>query len=311
MFLHELPEAKDLFQVVSDEMSINPAIIEKDYWVMHALWGLQQQGYVFELKGGTSLSKGYGLIHRFSEDIDILVHPDPALKLKIGKNNNKPSHRNARKDFFDSISETLNIKGITFYRDYEFDDTKMRSAGIRGGYNSNFQSIASLKDGILFELGFDKTSPNEEKIISSWAYDKAVSSNVNITDNRALKVKCYKPEYTLVEKLQTISTKYRVNKNNNIKSPINFIRHYYDLYMLLSDEKVQSFIDTTDYKEFKLNKFGNFDELNIQLNPAFNLSQDELEIFGNMYQAKSDIYFDTPPTFKEIIKKIKKLSFIL
>jgi predicted nucleotidyltransferase component of viral defense system len=43
--------------------------VEKDYWIMHGLYGLQQMGMSFELKGGTSLSKGYGIIERFSEDI--------------------------------------------------------------------------------------------------------------------------------------------------------------------------------------------------------------------------------------------------
>ncbi|STX33138.1 hypothetical protein [Legionella birminghamensis] len=41
MFLHELPDAKDLFMVISEERGISPSIVEKDYWVMHALWGLQ------------------------------------------------------------------------------------------------------------------------------------------------------------------------------------------------------------------------------------------------------------------------------
>ena len=48
---------------------------------MHALWGLQQQGYEFELKGGTSLSKGFKIIDRFSEDLDIHINPDPKYKL--------------------------------------------------------------------------------------------------------------------------------------------------------------------------------------------------------------------------------------
>lgn len=42
---------------------------------MHALYGLKTQGFKFELKGGTSLSKGFGIIHRFSEDIDIQLLP--------------------------------------------------------------------------------------------------------------------------------------------------------------------------------------------------------------------------------------------
>jgi predicted nucleotidyltransferase component of viral defense system len=89
MFLHELPDVKELFLVVSDEKAIHPSIVEKDYWVMHTLWGLQQQGFEFELKGGTSLSKGFKIIDRFSEDIDIQIHPDSSLEVKAGKNHNK------------------------------------------------------------------------------------------------------------------------------------------------------------------------------------------------------------------------------
>lgn len=69
--MHELPNAKELFEVIADEKGLLPDIIEKDYWLMHCLWGIQQSQYRFELKGGTSLSKGYGIIERFSEDIDI------------------------------------------------------------------------------------------------------------------------------------------------------------------------------------------------------------------------------------------------
>jgi predicted nucleotidyltransferase component of viral defense system len=60
--LHQLANAKELFEVVADERGLLPDIIEKDYWLMHCLWGVQQQQYQFELKGGTSLSKAFGII---------------------------------------------------------------------------------------------------------------------------------------------------------------------------------------------------------------------------------------------------------
>jgi predicted nucleotidyltransferase component of viral defense system len=69
MLLHDIPDFHDLIAVTARARRIDPGLVEKDYWIMHALWGLQQLGLTFELKGGTSLSKGYGLIHRFSEDI--------------------------------------------------------------------------------------------------------------------------------------------------------------------------------------------------------------------------------------------------
>ena len=73
-FLHERSDFKALVETVADSEKINdPALVEKDYWIMHAVFGLKQLGLTFELKGGTSLSKGFGIIQRFSEDIDIRI----------------------------------------------------------------------------------------------------------------------------------------------------------------------------------------------------------------------------------------------
>ncbi len=63
-FIHNDPEFKELLAIVSGKKRIVPTLVEKDYWIMHTLYGLKQQGIEFELKGGTSLSKGFGLIHR-------------------------------------------------------------------------------------------------------------------------------------------------------------------------------------------------------------------------------------------------------
>jgi len=74
-YLHHHPDFADLLCIVGQEQSIDPALVEKDYWVMHCLYGLQKMGLTFELKGGTSLSKGFGIINRFSEDMDLRIDP--------------------------------------------------------------------------------------------------------------------------------------------------------------------------------------------------------------------------------------------
>ena len=76
-YLHNHPEFPDLIRIVAEEKGIAPALVENDYWIMHCLYGLQQLGLKFELKGGTSRSKGHGIIQRFSEDIDIRIEPRP------------------------------------------------------------------------------------------------------------------------------------------------------------------------------------------------------------------------------------------
>ncbi len=187
----------------------------------------------FELKGGTSLSKGYGIIHRFSEDIDMRIEPPIHLQVKIGHNQNKPFHVASRNKFYEWLCEQVNIPGIKqVERDKAFDNDKLRSAGIRLTYPSNNPVLVGIKTGILLEPGFDDTTPNRLVTISSWAYDVAVARQVTIFDNRALEIPCYLPAYTFVEKLQTISTKYR-RLSQTSTFPSNFLRHYYDIYCLL------------------------------------------------------------------------------
>jgi hypothetical protein len=65
-YLHNHPKFADLMRIVAQEKGIDPALVEKDYWIMHCLYGLQLV-LTFELKGGTSLSKGFQIIDRFSE----------------------------------------------------------------------------------------------------------------------------------------------------------------------------------------------------------------------------------------------------
>src|SRR3990167_5012348 len=111
-YLHDHPEFKELLRTVEHEKSIDRSLVEKDYWIMHVLYGLQEEGFAFELKGGTSLSKGYGIIHRFSEDIDIRIDPPKDRDVKTGKNQTKPSHCESRKKYYDWLAGKIRINGI-------------------------------------------------------------------------------------------------------------------------------------------------------------------------------------------------------
>ena len=51
-FLHVRRDFEQLLALVADERGLDPMLVEKDYWIMHCLWGLQAQGSYFELKGG-------------------------------------------------------------------------------------------------------------------------------------------------------------------------------------------------------------------------------------------------------------------
>ena len=158
IYLHNHPEFEELIRIVSAELDINPVLIEKDYWIMHCLYGLNQLGLTFELKGGTSLSKGYKVVDRFSEDIDIRIDPACApFDVFTGKNHDKNKQIQSRKDFYDWLAnDKLKIDGIIeVKRDLDFDDEKYRSGGIRLIYESKFKPLEGVKSGVLLETGFD------------------------------------------------------------------------------------------------------------------------------------------------------------
>ncbi len=155
----------------------------------------------------------------------------------------------------------------------------------------------------MLEAGFDVVTPNTEKDISSWMYDYG-ADKVEIIDNRAVDVACYDPGYTFVEKLQTISTKFRQQQEDK-QFPPNFLRHYYDVDSLLERPEVQTFIGTADYIAHKDRRFRSLDNKNIAKNEAFIVSNPETrKEYTEMYAKTSALYCGRKPTFEEILKKI-------
>ena len=304
-YLHNHKQFPELIRIVAGLKSIDPALVEKDYWIMHSLYGLQKLGLTFELKGGTSLSKGFKIIDRFSEDIDIHIDPPADRNVKTGKNQDKPAHVKSRKDFYDWLADTkIRIDGIdSVERDTAFDSDKLFSGGIRLHYRSFTSPIDDLKEGILLEAGFDAVTPNAAKDISSWIYDYA-ADRVETADNRAKGVPCYDPGYTFVEKLQTVSTKYRQQQKEK-QFPPNFLRHYYDIYSLLERPEVQAFIGTDEYVTHKGRRFRSLDNKNIAKNQAFILSDGETrKTYAETYAKTSALYYGSKPTFDQILERI-------
>jgi hypothetical protein len=131
------------------------------------------------------------------------------MDVKTNPNHTKPAHIKSRSDFYEWLTKTIKIDGIvSVERDTSVDNRDLFSAGIRLAYKNTATPVEGLREGVLLEAGFANVTPNEPKDISSWAYDYA-TSKVEIIDNRTKAVACYDPGYTLVEKLQTISPKYR------------------------------------------------------------------------------------------------------
>lgn len=74
-----LSERNPYFDEVADRRDLSRRIVEKDFWVcftLRLLFSIPKLADKFVFKGGTSLSKVFGIIKRFSEDVDLSVDPD-------------------------------------------------------------------------------------------------------------------------------------------------------------------------------------------------------------------------------------------
>jgi hypothetical protein len=312
IYLHDHQDFGELLRIVEERENIVAALVEKDYWIMHCIYGLKKQGYTFQLKGGTSLSKGFGLIHRFSEDIDIHINPPKELAINENPKNNNQSNIQKKKAYYNTLAREINIEGIiSIERDEAFDDlNRYNSGGIRLYYKSLANSQPGVKEGILLEAGFDNVAPNEPVTISSWTYETAnETAGLNIIDNRAVNIICYDHRYTFVEKLQTIASKFRKEKTTG-QVATNYMRQYYDVYCLLADKDVRDFIGTEPYLKHKQLRFSKEDfELPISQNEAFLLSDNTLrETFQKRYEGTKALYYKNQPAFTDILARIAEFK---
>jgi len=307
IYLHNHPDFRDLLRIIEEEEGILAGLVEKDYWIMHCLYGLKKQGYVFQLKGGTSLSKAYGLIHRFSEDIDIHINPPAELEINENPKNTNVKNIEKKKGYYETLAGEITIDGIvSVARDTAFDDTnRYNSGGIRLHYNRLTGPVEGLKDGILLEAGYDNVAPNAPVTISSWAYERAKAAAIALIDNRAVDILCYDHRYTFVEKLQTIATKFRKEMTTG-EVATNYMRQYYDVYCLLGDAAVQAFIGTEAYQAHKQLRFPKADlDIPINQNEAFLLSDPTTrQAFQTRYEKSKNLYYKGQPSFNEILQRI-------
>jgi predicted nucleotidyltransferase component of viral defense system len=142
MTFHLSPEFSDALQATAGYFKIRPVFIEKDYWVTFFLKNLFQSDHVNEVvfKGGTSLSKAYNCIERFSEDIDL------ALLKETGANDNQLKKK------MKSIEETV-TKGLLYFQ-HEKEEKRGRNRRTFYQYPKGLKDadFGQAKDNIQLEI---------------------------------------------------------------------------------------------------------------------------------------------------------------
>jgi hypothetical protein len=227
-FIHEDEEFKDLVLIVAAARGLSAGLVEKDYWVTHALWSLHEQGWQVWFKGGTSLSKGFGLIKRFSEDLDLKVEPGEEMALKAVENwkSEKRWAVDARRVYFEELVKALSVQGASLVLEAQDDET-WRGAQIQvhyaGSYKQNLAQV--MRPFVLLEIGDARVTPFVERALSSFVHEHLEQLEMlgQYRENRPMNVRCVHPLVTLWEKLDALTRRFERGA-----SAATFVRHYED-----------------------------------------------------------------------------------
>lgn len=196
--LVEDPDAVNaLAAQIAEGTGIPASHVEKDFWVTEVLRGVAQQAASEDVtiifKGGTSLSKAYKLIRRFSEDVDMLVVL-PAKGID--------ARNSILKRLVDGASSATSLETVTV------NDACRR--GVKRGarfYYRGQPAGAGLSDGVFLELGsIGGGMPTDIVRLRSLLVEHAGERISGYPEAEPVEVRVLRPSRTLVEKLVLLHT---------------------------------------------------------------------------------------------------------
>lgn len=234
--VHEDPEFDDLLQIVAGERGFSRGIIEKDYWVIHSLWHLQTAGFEVWFKGGTSLSKGFNLIERFSEDLDLKIDPGSVVALPKVSNWKSEGMKatGERMAYFEKLSDLISVPGTRIAFDPDSIDRAWRKADILVHYPGRFLAELgpNVSPFVRLEVGSARVTPFIPRDLAAFVHDRLSNQNQSgdFSDNRPKGVRCVHPLVTLLEKLDAMRKRFPDEK----KEPASFVRHYEDAARIIA-----------------------------------------------------------------------------
>ena len=234
-FVHEDGDFQRLLEIVARETGIAAALIEKDYWVTHTLWALHETGLDIWFKGGTSLSKGFGLIQRFSEDLDLMVQHGSVIGLPAITNwtssNKGPVAK--RRAFYDALTDALVVPGVRVELDRTRMDKQAHGADYLGHYPGVLldQLAPAMSPFVRLEVGRARVVPHVERALSSFVHEYLEAHDMlgGYVDNRPGAVRCVHPLVTLFEKLDAMARRY----GRDGMEADTFVRHYEDAAQII------------------------------------------------------------------------------
>ena len=269
MYLHK--ENKELFRdiisIVSERKNVTTDIVEKDYYVTMILYLLSQKEIEVIFKGGTSLSKAYGVIDRFSEDIDI------TFKEHLGESRRKNLKYNILKPIAEDLEiEIKNWKDIESDKNYNHYDFYYNSVSD----NSNFSGLSPFVklETALMSYSF----PTERRQISNYIYDTLKNEEPELIKKYNLipfemSVQCL--NRTLADKIFAVCDYYLQGKAQRNS------RHLYDIFKLLNYVEIDE-----EFVELMMKVREHRKTVGEKIAPAANENVDILQLAREIYDSR-------------------------
>lgn len=311
-----------LFRNTAANCGLSEGIVEKDFWVCWTLdYLFHQSPWTKHLafKGGTSLSKSFDLIHRFSEDIDLI------LDWRLLESAQKDPWAQRSKNQQDKLNKALNAETEVFLREqfvprlqedfaqllvdeFQIEVDEHETQTVNFTYPKLFGED-SILPMVRLEIGaLAAWTPTTQSEIISYA----AQQYGRIFQNPSTSVLTVMPERTFWEKV-TILHKEAFRTNGNF--PARYSRHYYDLFCM-------------DASPVKAAAFGNLDLLarvvtfKDRFYPAGNAHydlakpgsmrllppEDCLPVLRDDYAHMRNMLFGEIPSFEEIMTCIARLE---
>lgn len=219
MLLHHNEKLfREIIYSAASDLQLPVPIIEKDYYVTAILKKLSEKAPECVFKGGTSLSKCYHVIERFSEDIDI----------SFSRTLTQGQRKILKNTIIDGISKELRLP-IS-------DWSAARSRRDYNCYTFLYDAVSgnvpnSLVQGVKMEIALGTISfPTEILPVDSYIYQFLSKENMNIVndfDLHPFQMHLQSLERTFVDKIFAVCDYYMTDKIKRNS------RHLYDIYMLM------------------------------------------------------------------------------
>ncbi len=314
---------QEIFNQIALKKRIPNYVIEKDWWVvqtLNILFNYTEIGNHIIFKGGTSLSKAWNIIERFSEDIDIAVDRS-FLGSEFEGNISNTKINKLRKTTNEYIKDVLykelkeNFEQFGFKVNLKIEEPNSKDQDpsvIYIEYFSVFSENEYILPRVKIEIGCRSLKePNKKREIISFVdeiyHDKPFSQ-------KSILISTVLPERTLLEKIFLLHEEFQ-KPNEKIRVD-RLSRHLYDIYKLSKTEFLEKALNNKNLYETIVNhryKFNKISGCNYNLHQPQSINPIPIDSIKDKWEKdynsmQTDMIYGYSPKFDELINEIIKIK---